>query len=380
MISINIIRIIPKTLFKILLASICFFLFKGLYANPEKDPEKTKPPLYIGAKLHYGFIIPHAEELKSVSESNIWGFQVDISRLNISSRSWSTCNCYSRLGLSFDFMDYRNPDVLGHSYNLAYFFEPYFNYKGPSRFSLRVGMGLSYLDQVYDEFSNPENLFFSSKISGLLFLNLSYNYLIKDRYQLNFSLNYNHISNAGAKMPNKGMNFPTASVGLDYIFRPVKLEPQEKSVGLKDKKFLGYARVFWSVRSVEPDSLNPRKDKLMIGVEGGIIKGLSNINGLLGGIEFSYDGSYKEMSDRMEESYAPYVLSVHLGHAFVIGRITFTQQMAYYAYKPFPSTSKSFFQRYGIYYRIGKMVNLGFSLKAHGHVAEHMDLRLGMEF
>jgi hypothetical protein len=122
------------------------------------------------------------------------------------------------------------------------------------------------------------------------------------------------------------------------------------------------------------------KDKLMIGLEGGIIKGLSNINGLLAGIEFSYDGSFKEISDRMEEHYAPYVFSVHAGHAFVIGRITFTQQMAFYAYRPFPSTSESFFQRYGIYYRIGKMVSLGFSLKAHGHVAEHMDVRMGMEF
>ena len=54
--------------------------------------------------------------------------------------------------------------------------------------------------------------------------------------------------------------------------------------------------------------------------------------------------------------------------------------MAFYLYKPFPSTSKSFFQRYGIYYRIGKMVSLGFSLKAHGHVAEHMDMRIGVEF
>jgi len=282
--------------------------------------------------------------------------------------------------LSFNFYDYRNPEVLGHSYNLTFFFEPYFNFKSRSRLSLRAGMGLSYIDKVYDADSNPTNLFFSSNFSGLLLLNLSYNYTINGKYQINLAVNYNHISNAGAKMPNKGMNFPTLSLGLDYILRPTKLEPQKKSLGLREKKLLKYGRIFWSIRSVDADSLNARKNNLMIGLEAGIIKGLSNINGLLGGLEFSYDGSFQEMSNRMEEDFSPFVFSLHFGHAFVIGRITFTQQMAFYVYRPFPSNSESFFQRYGIYYRIGKMVSVGFSLKAHGHVAEHMDMRIGVEF
>jgi len=380
MISIKIHSILKKLLFIIFLFYSVTVQLKIIRANPVTNPSKTKPPLYIGAKIHYGFIIPHSEELKSISESNIWGFQVDFSKLNISPKAWSNCNCYSRVGISFNFYDYRNPDVLGHSYNLSFFFEPYFNFKSRSRLSLRVGIGLSYLDKVYDAVSNPDNLFFSSKLSGILLFNFSYNYLIKDQFQLNFSLNYNHISNAGSKTPNKGMNFPTVSIGLDYILRPTKLASQEKTLGLGDKKLLGYTRIFWSIRSVDADSLHDRKDNLMIGLEGGIIKGLSNINGLLGGIEFSYDGSFREMSNRIEENHAPFILSLHLGHAFVIGRITFTQQMAFYAYKPFPSTSKSFFQRYGIYYRIGEMISVGFSLKAHGHVAEHMDVRLGIEF
>jgi hypothetical protein len=369
---------------KVLFAFILFTLVDArshfISATTSNGSDSIKSPLYIGAKVHYGFIIPHAEDLKPVSESNIWGFQMDISKLGVSQKAWSNCNCYSRLGLSFDFFDYRNPEVLGHSYNLAFFFEPYFNYKSRSRLSLRAGIGLSYIDKVYDADLNPGNLFFSQKFSGILLLNLSYNYVINDRYQINFALNYNHISNAGAKMPNKGMNFPTASLGLDYILRPRKLEPHEKSLGLREKKFLKYSRIFWSVRSVDADSLNARKNNLMIGLEAGIIKGLSNINGLLGGLEFSYDGSFQEISRRMEEDFSPFVFSLHFGHAFIIGKITFTQQMAWYVFRPFPSASESFFQRYGIYYRIGKMVSFGFSLKAHGHVAEHMDLRIGIEF
>ncbi len=372
-------QISGKFIYSLITLFVLMFLFDANIAQPI-DSVKDQSPVYVGTKVHYGFIIPHTEGLKEISESNICGLQVDVSKLNTSFKSWSNCNCYSRLGFSFNFYDYRNPDVLGHSYNLAFFFEPYFNFKSRSRFSMRFGMGLSYLDNVYDESTNTENLFFGSKISGILLMNASYNYLIKERYQLNFSLNYNHISNAGLKMPNKGMNFPTASIGLDYIIKPVKLEAQEKVSGIRKKSLLGYGRIFWSIRSVDADSIYGDKDKLMIGLEGGIIKGLSNINGILAGMEFSYDGSFKEITERLEEDYSPFVISLHVGNAFVIGRITFTQQMAFYLYKPFPSTSKSYFQRYGIYYRIGKMTSIGFSLKAHGHVAEHMDMRIGVEF
>jgi hypothetical protein len=33
-----------------------------------------------------------------------------------------------------------------------------------------------------------------------------------------------------------------------------------------------------------------------------------------------------------------------------------------------------------MFYNFGKMVSLGFSMKAQGHVAEHMKIRMGMAF
>ena len=354
-----------------------FYIQSGLCSN---NNDSTRSPIYIGGKFHYGFIIPHYEELKEISQENVWGFQLDISKLLISPKAWSNCNCYSRIGLSFDYFDYRNPDVLGHSYNLILFIEPYLNFKSRFRLSIRGGIGLMYLDQVYDELTNPENLYYSSTISGILLLNFSSNYLIRENFQINIGLNYNHISNGGLKMPNKGMNFPTLSLGMDYIIHPVNLKSQIKHPGLKSKKFNGYSRLFWSIRTVDADENFPEEKKIMIGLEAGIVKGFTNINGLLLGTEVVYDGSYQELSNRMQEDYSPFVLSLHAGHAFVVGRFSFTQQMAYYAYSPFPSTTKSFFQRYGMYYNIGKFFSLGFSLKAHGHVAEHMDVRIGIEF
>jgi len=357
------------------------FLIMTIQAGKAQDRSiQDRAPLYVGAKVHYGTILPHYEELKEISQQKIWGFQLDFSKLFISQKAWSNCNCYSRIGLSFNYFDYRNPQVLGHSYNILLFFEPYLNFNSRFRTSIRAGMGLNYLDQVFDEVINPENLYYSSPISGILVLNLNLNYLVQEKYQLNMGLHYNHISNGGLKLPNKGMNFPTLSAGLDYIIHPTTLVSQKKQPGLKSKSLHYYTRLFWSIRTVNADENYDENKKLMIGLEGGVIKGITNINGILLGMELSYDGSYREMSNRVMENYSPFIVSLHAGHAFVIGRFSFTQQMAYYAFRDYPSTSKSFFQRYGIFYNFGKLISLGFSMKAHGHVAEHMDVRIGVEF
>lgn len=355
-------------------------VYLPFFCGAQQRMDTQKSPVYLGAKLNYGFIIPHYDELKEISQQNIWGFQLSVSKLFTSPEAWSSCNCYSRMGLAFSFFDYRNPDVLGHSYNLIYFYEPYLNFKSRFRVSLRGEIGLSFLDQVYDEQTNPQNLYYSSKISGILALALNFNYLVDDRYQLNMGLNYNHISNGGLQMPNNGMNFPTVSLGVDYIMNPVDLSSQEKRPGLRSKPFHFYNRLFWSMRSVEADENHEKVVKPMIGVEGGAIRGLSNINGLLLGLEISYDGSYREISSRMDEDFSPVVFSIHAGHVFALGRFSFTQQIAYYAFHQLPTAENSFFQRYGMFYNIGKIVSLGFSLKAHGHVAEHMDIRIGFEF
>lgn len=98
------------------------------------------------------------------------------------------------------------------------------------------------------------------------------------------------------------------------------------------------------------------------------------------GFEYSYDGLFNEEINRNDLAYSPHLVSLHLGHFFIFGKFTFTQQFAWYAYKSYPFNNHSFFQRYGIFWQFGKLINCGFSLKTHGHVAEYMDVRMGISF
>lgn len=134
------------------------FLLAGHLSFGQENPE-----LY-GLKTHYGFIIAHSEEVKPISQTNPYGVQLEYSWLNTSDKAWKTCYCYGRTGISFAYFNYVNK-VVGSSYNLNYFVEPYFSYKGPLKFSLRGSIGATYLDTTFDATINPENLFFSSHFS-----------------------------------------------------------------------------------------------------------------------------------------------------------------------------------------------------------------------
>ena len=362
-----------------LLAIIVLFSFLfGKVIGQEK--KKTKSTLMIGINSQFGFIIPHSEELKQISSSNPWGLSADVSKLLYSDKTWSNCNCYSKIGFSFAYYDYNNPAQLGNSYNLILFAEPYLGFKRKLHTTLRAGMGATYLDQVYDEVTNPENLFYSSPISFILILQLKLNYSINSKNTIYLSGNYNHISNGAVSKPNKGMNFPTLGFGYEYTIRPISLVNRDVETALDRKHLYKYARIFWNVRTVPETPEFVDKHDIMIGLESGIKKRISRINGLLTGAEFSYDGLFKEEIMRQNLDDTPYLFSLHLGHFFMFGKFTFTQQFAWYAYKSYPFNDHNFFQRYVIYWQFGKLINCGFSLKSHGHVAEYMDVRMGISF
>ncbi|MCK5705858.1 MAG: acyloxyacyl hydrolase [Cyclobacteriaceae bacterium] len=361
------------------LSLVVFFSFLYAFAHAQQERE-NKPTYVIGMNGQYGFIIPHSDELKQISESNPWGLSADFSKLLYSDKAWSNCNCYSKIGLSFAYYNYSNPKNLGNSYNLILFAEPFLSYQEKLHTTLRAGMGVTYLDKVYDEITNPENLFYSSPISFILILQLKVNYTIDPNYKVYLSGNYNHISNGAVEKPNKGMNFPTLGLGLEYSINPVKLIKKDNKTELDKKKLFKYLRLFWNIRTVPESNEYQEKYKAMIGLEGGIMKRLSRINGLMTGLEYSYDGLFNEEIKRNELDYTPHLVSLHLGHFFIFGKFTFTQQFAWYAYKSYPFNDHEFFQRYGIYWQFGRLINCGFSLKSHGHVAEYMDVRMGITF
>jgi hypothetical protein len=333
---------------------------------------------FVGIKAQGGFIIPHSTEIINVSGSRPVGLQVDVSRINRSVKAWNKCNCYSLVGMSFAYFNYQNEEVLGSSYNLIAYMEPLLTYREKLNFRFRAGAGLSYLTNVYDSNDNPTNLFFSSTVSGFLVVGFSGHYTLNPHFNVNVGLHYNHISNGGLQQPNKGMNFPTLNLGMEYNINPSTIRPQPSKAPV-DRKIHPFAGLFANRRNVEATDTEASTNLWQVGIYSGIQKRFTTTNAWLVGLEFSHDASVAEQGERNGASVSPWLFSVLAGHQFCFGRFGFSQQIGHYTYRDYEFRT-DFFQRYTITYLAASRISIGISLKAHAQEAEQMDVRAAYVF
>jgi hypothetical protein len=104
-------------------------------------------------------------------------------------------------------------------------------------------------------------------------------------------------------------------------------------------------------------------------------KQVGGINQLNGGVEWSYDATISKRLKTDSLDGSAQKLALLGGHEFLLGRFIFSQQIGVYVFQQNPYYD-SWFHRWGLLYRAGRHYGLGFSLKAHKHVADYVDLRM----
>ncbi len=337
-----------------------------------------KHPMQIGVKGQRGFIIPHSRELIDVSQSHPFGVEVNMHWVLADDKHVRESGLIAKRGFATYYFNFDNPGVLGHSIAVVPYVEPLIRPWGRLYGSLQLGLGLAYVSKAYDEAVNPTNLFFSLPINLWAMLNANLYYKIDRRWQLSGGCNYNHISNGGMKTPNKGMNFPTFHAGLQYAFQPVDLKKPLKNQDWQSRpRQFQYVLAAGSVKNtpVTPDF--PQVEPAMLyGVQWMFGRQVGRVSGLVAGTEWMHDGYERALLDRQADHTSAWKGGLLIGHDLLIGKVRFTTHLGAYLYNPSRRTD-AVYQRYGLFYRWGQHMLVGSTLKAHRHVADVFDLRLG---
>jgi len=348
------------------------------FSLAQESPEKLKNGFAVGIKGHYGFIIPHSESIAEQAFSNPRIIEAEVSWHLNKEKIWQNFGTYPRVGASVFLIDFDNLEVLGQGIGIVPFFEPYLSVDRKLNPSFRMGIGLIYLNQVFDEQSNPENLFYSTPISFLLHLNFNLSYKISEKMNLKFGGYYNHISNGGVQVPNKGINFPTASLGMEYMIRPNQFPQQTKKnwreIHKEPSRFK--ASIFATATNVEEGD-NQRYP--IIGTMFYYQRIFSRLSALNLGVEWVWDGATQEKAMRESQSTNPNKVSFLLGHELLLGRFRFSQMLGFYVFNEREIDSR-IYQRYGLDFYFTEKLFTGISLKSHGDIADFMDFRLGYTF
>ncbi|MCD4725656.1 MAG: acyloxyacyl hydrolase [Bacteroidales bacterium] len=354
---------------------IVFFLSCNIM-QASGDSSSFKSYKIVGLKIHKGFIIIHSKAIRQVKDSYPFGIELDLIWQYTSEKSWETCNCYPRLGVSLTFWNFDNKDILGNGITSLFFIEPVFGAQNNISFSFRAGLGLTYHNKPYDELSNPNNMSYSTYLFFPLQLGAALNIRLSPLWRLNLSANYNHISNGGIKEPNKGINYPTAAVGVNYFLR----EPEFKIRTKRNWKMTATPESRFDITIFS--AFKQHEYKRYYPIPGIELKGsrqVSKINALTVGLEWLYDNAARYYLNQSGKDISCQKTSVALGNEFLLGRFLFSQQIGVYFFKPYKK-GDYIYQRYGLVFRATEWFSLGINLKAHRHVADFLDFRLGYSF
>jgi hypothetical protein len=342
--------------------------------------EERRTVLMPAIRGHYGFIVPHSSLIHDISWSKPRGVEAEFAWLLMGENDWKYCFCYPRAGISFFYMDYANPDVLGNSYSLYGFIEPLLGAAGRMYGTVRFGIGVSYLDHVYDPVTNPLNKFFSSPVSFFTMLSAGLNYRINDRFNVRLTGSFNHISNGGIKYPNLGINYPTLGLGVDYRINPLPFQFRMKDKSLQLVPYKGrFDLIFFATGKAD---LRGDERYPVAGAITSYTRVVGRISGVTAGLECVADYADKHLIERTSikkgDQYVDYkYIAPLIGYDLLLGRFTFQLQLGGYIYSPYKRRDPVF-QHYVLSYYIYKMLFVSIDLKAHRYTADFLDLRLGI--
>lgn len=347
----------------VLCFSMCF-IFWVSFCGSSKGQESGNA-FFPGAHAHYGFIIPHTAKIEPVSHTKPYGIELDFNWLHTSFDSWKVFHTYNISGIQLAYYNYQNPGIVGSSYALTAYTEPLISRGKRFIFSVRGGGGISYQTEIYDYEHNTLNRFFSTRISFPLHLSARLRYGISDDVFLILSGNYNHISNGAMRLPNMGINFPTASAGIELF---PKTFPNLNHGYVPDRNTSSRDR-YLLVQGITGYKVVYGQSTWSWGVSSRYTQKLRTFYALNAGAELILDKGVKRMIEIEDLSLDYKRFAVTAGQDFFLGRIVFSQYLGIYLYTPYKAKDPVY-QKYEISYRILPGLLTGVYLKAHTSDAE----------
>ncbi len=345
----------------------------------------------LALRADYGVVYAHTFLVANTAGSYPRGVSFELSKLLTDKTNWDYYRCYPRTGLLFSVVDF-DSKILGHSYSSAYFLEPNYRLGKNGSFFVRGAVGLSYLTNPYDSIKNPTNQSYSLPVNFYLSLGAGLNYAVGKHWAFSVMANFQHNSNGGFSMPNHGINFPTASLGVRYGMGGNSLPkyPKPNTVGWQKSRLGVDVGVYYSPKSGYKPLVNNTwvsERKYVVGTYVQVSKQVNPLHAVTAMLEAYKDGGLQSIKRNLGDNSSSVLAGFMVGHEFVFHHIIFSQQLGVYVYKETSTFSRLYFQafpevyhRWGLRYKINQHLYAGINLLAHNQVADFIDVRASWRF
>lgn len=315
--------------------------------------------LFYGGRFHYGFLVAPGE-IAPLSLTQPFGLEINLSKLYTSYESWKIFRSYNMAGVQAAYYNYQNPSVIGSSWTFTAFTEPVLLNTRKTVISMGAGGGLSWQTRIYNEVTDSLNKFVSTRVSFIFYLSARLRYKFSSKTFLTFSGNFNHISNGAIRIPNMGLNFPTFSLGLEYLpggFPALDHQYRYVEEALYPGNYVvlqalgGFRYVFGQAAGIY--ALSARYTRQF-----------SEWFAVNGGAELVMDGGVKKAiaAENGASDYKRFAATA--GFDFLLGRFAATQYLGIYLYSPW-KPKDPVYQKFELTYKIFPGIRTGIALKTY---------------
>lgn len=158
---------------------------------------------------HYGFIVPHREEIKNLIQGHSWGVNAEMPLKYRREKFWHRAWSYPQQSWTMTFLNTGNPKQLGTHYSLLH--QLYLPLQKPSnewkiKQHLALGIGLGFASKVWNQAENYQATVLSSHLNTALSLQYGWQFNMRRGPAISCGFRMAHFSNGSLKTPNLGTN------------------------------------------------------------------------------------------------------------------------------------------------------------------------------
>jgi len=332
----------------------------------------------VVGRIHYGFLLAHRPRIEHLVR-HTYGFEISLSRQTNGSKLWQQYYRYPQTGFTYIFLNFNDPGVLGYAHGFMAFINLPLVIKEQYRFSFRMASGLGYVTRKYERVENYKNDVIGSNLNAALQFNFENRFRLSRHLLFNFNIGLTHFSNGSFRVPNLGINNPSANAGLTYQVHPSPelirsdLPAIDKRIqvdvlyaaGIKEnyppegQKFFAHTLSSTAMKAVG------HKVRLGLGLDIFYDLGLRR--------QFEWEGKPITNDSKMLRS------GIHFDHELMIENLSVLVQMGAYWLDQYKGDG-SLYHRIGFKYSVSRHLFINLTLKTHWAKADYVETGLGWKF
>tara|TARA_Y100000589_G_C27175413_1_gene638504 strand:- start:330 stop:1310 length:981 start_codon:yes stop_codon:yes gene_type:complete len=319
--------------------------------------------LNLESSISYGRILPHNQHLKKIILNNSISLESTIYFNTNGNKTHHAHFLYPSYGLTFNFTKSGNKSQIGNIFS-SYGSITLPLQKKTNPLSFKIGLGLGWVEKVYDVNSNYQNLAIGSHLNANAQIKFEKTHVLNKKQNLKYAILLNHLSNGDLKNPNLGFNICQFQTSYSFGLKPQKidtlLKPLTKtkkhhfsifnSSGLKEFKITSNGLNFINETSFQFE------------------KNFGLKSNLITGLDFLYNSTL-EYEKKIE-------FGLIIGYVLTIGKLRLGAQIGSHIYNK-SDNYRRIYNKIMAQYQLTNHLSIRASLRSHIFNADFMSIGIG---